>query len=62
LHEELVSYQEQQKQLEQLKHQDLREEAIAIPDPETLQLWCDRAQHALEQIEWLNWYATPIAE
>jgi hypothetical protein len=56
LHEELVSYQEQQ------QHQDLKEETIALPDAETLQLWCDRAQHALVQIEWLNWYATPIAE
>jgi hypothetical protein len=58
LHEELVRYQEQQKQ----QQQDVKEETMSVPDAETLQLWCDRAQHALEQIEWLNWYATPIAE
>lgn len=62
LHEELVSYQEQQKQLDDQQHQDIKEETIAVPDAETLQLWCDRAQHTLEQIEWLNWYATPICE
>jgi cell fate (sporulation/competence/biofilm development) regulator YmcA (YheA/YmcA/DUF963 family) len=35
--------------------------AAAIPDVNLLQKWCDQAQHALEQLEWLAWYTTPIA-
>jgi hypothetical protein len=56
LHEELVSYQDQKQQ------KSGEETAIAVPDAATLQLWCDRAQLALEQIEWLSWYVTPISD
>jgi cell fate (sporulation/competence/biofilm development) regulator YmcA (YheA/YmcA/DUF963 family) len=35
--------------------------AATIPDVNLLQKWCDQAQHALEQLEWLAWYTTPIA-
>jgi hypothetical protein len=61
LHEELVNYQKQQQQQQQQGDEE-QEETIEVPNAGTLQLWCDRAQLALEQIEWLNWYATPIAE
>jgi hypothetical protein len=31
-----------------------------IPTVETFQTWCLRAQNAVEQFEWLTWYATPL--
>jgi hypothetical protein len=31
-----------------------------IPSVETLQTWCLRAENAVEQFEWLTWYATPL--
>jgi (p)ppGpp synthase/HD superfamily hydrolase len=38
------------------------EEKDSAPSVQELEQWCDRAQQALEQLEWLNWYATPVEE
>jgi hypothetical protein len=31
-----------------------------LPGPEALQLWCGRAHQAVQQLEWLGMYTTPL--
>lgn len=33
-----------------------------VPSEEQLATWSDRAYQALNQLEWLDWYATPVGE
>lgn len=39
---------------------DLSGAVVALPDKQEIRKWCNRARRAMEQLEWLNWYATPI--
>jgi hypothetical protein len=39
---------------------DGAEKEDSAPSAETLVTWCRRARRAVEQLEWLRWYATPI--
>lgn len=42
------------------KHND--NDLKVVPSVDEIKSWCDRSQQAMDQFEWLHWFATPIED